>query len=114
MASQMRRGSACADVDDRRQKHRRRGETRPGTRVNFADVHFLRPRWLLALIPPAALVAWLLYKRRGTSSWERVIEPRFLETLVVDAGNRPSRGPLIVLALGWLLTVLALAGPTWT
>lgn len=83
--------------------------------MNWLDTfHFLRPAWLLLLLP-AALVAWSVLRRQDPAhAWRGIIEPQLLEHLVVR-GEEP-RGrvrPAYVMAAAWLLGVVALAGPTW-
>ena len=76
--------------------------------------HFLRPAWLLLLLP-AALVIWsILHRQDPMRSWQAVIAPGLLEHLVIREEQR--RGhfrPVFLLAALWLLGILALAGPSW-
>ena len=76
--------------------------------------HFLRPAWLLLAIP-AALVLWSVARRQDpVRSWRRVIAPDLLEHLVVRQEARRSRlRPVAVMATGWLLGIIAAAGPAW-
>ena len=75
--------------------------------------HFLRPWWLLAVIPLAA-VTWLLIRGRYDSgNWRTVIDPRLLPHVLSGAG-RQARGSIRwVLATVAGLAIIALAGPTW-
>ncbi len=79
--------------------------------LNF---HFMRPLWLLAL-PLLGLLLWQLWRRRiePASSWNKVMDPELLAALNEGSAATASRLPLWLLALAWLLTVLALAGPSW-
>jgi Ca-activated chloride channel homolog len=76
--------------------------------------HFLRPLWLLALLP-LSLLAWRAYMPgRGDNPWRRVVDASLLPLLMVS--QRASSGGRLatwLLALGWLVAVLALADPTW-
>jgi Ca-activated chloride channel family protein len=79
----------------------------------MAELHFLRPEMLIALAL-LALVWWLLW--RGQDSYARLREmvaPHLLEHLVVDEGHKGALRPLHLLAVIWILSALALAGPTW-
>src|ERR1700761_4315041 len=75
--------------------------------------HLLRPLWLLALIPLAAVFAILLRRQDVSAQWGGVIAPHLLTHLIV----RPQRGrhinPLYLVATGLMLGILALSGPTW-
>ncbi len=77
------------------------------------DFHFIRPLWLLALLPCALLVfaLWRYYRPRG--SWQQVIDPELLPELTTGSFSVASRLPLIMTALAWALAIVALAGPAW-
>ncbi len=77
------------------------------------ELHFLRPMWLFALVPLAALLVALWLRRPGDSVWGRVVDAHLLPHLLARTGSRASRLPPILLGLGWLVAVLALAGPVW-
>lgn len=75
--------------------------------------HFLRPAWLLALLPLAVMV-WLMVKRKlGSRGWESFCDPALLPHIL--AGKPPGRSRLSVIltALCGLLAIVALAGPVW-
>lgn len=81
--------------------------------MSLADFHFLRPLWLTLLLP-LALLLWRLLRSGGERDpWRAVVDPHLLARLLVDGGGAVRRLPLALLAIGWLLLVLALAGPTW-
>lgn len=79
-----------------------------------ADFHFLRPQWLLAILP-GLLLAALAFRRlkRGRSDWAGVVDPHLLRHLAVRGKQGGGRWPVPVLLLGWVLAALAMAGPTW-
>lgn len=79
----------------------------------LADFHLLRPWWLLALLP-AVLAAWWFYRQQNHSgSWQQVIAPELLPFLVDGSAVTRRRSLVVVALFGWLLTTLAMAGPTW-
>src|SRR5262245_29250472 len=45
--------------------------------------HFLRPWWLLALVPTALLLALILRRERPEVQWSGVIAPHLLRHLIV-------------------------------
>ncbi|GAA0352053.1 hypothetical protein GCM10009092_15570 [Bowmanella denitrificans] len=81
--------------------------------MDFSQFHFLRPGWLLALLPLVALLISLRYLGRHQSGWQGVLAGHLYRHLVTDSANAGQRPPLRLLALGWLLAVIALAGPSW-
>lgn len=80
----------------------------------LAELHFLRPYWLLALFPLGALLWWSYRAQADDSGWQRVCDARFLPYLLRSRQSSGHRLWLGFLGLGWLLTVLALAGPSWS
>ncbi|MCQ8847548.1 VWA domain-containing protein [Alteromonas stellipolaris] len=77
------------------------------------NVHFLRPEWFIALIP--ALILYIALKRNTSkkSGWQSVIPSHLYQHMVVGKFTKGQKPPFWLLALGWLLAVVALAGPTW-
>lgn len=79
----------------------------------FASFHFLRPQWLLMLLP-SVLLALLLWRQRGREgSWSRVIAPELLEQLISGESVRASRRGVPLLFLAWCLAAVAASGPSW-
>lgn len=80
----------------------------------LTDFHFLRPWWLLALVPVALLLVLLFLHRKANSPWHQLIASH-LQPVLLGARLLRKKQPLALplLALCWLLTTLALAGPTW-
>ncbi len=76
--------------------------------------HFIRPLWLLALLPMAWLW-WRLYRGSAQSNqWQHAVDPELLDHLLDgEQGSRDNRYLYLVLALAWLVAVVALAGPSW-
>lgn len=75
----------------------------------MAEFHFLRPLWLLALIPLALLL--FRYGYRGGDPWQRFVDPHLLRRLRPAPTAR--RGRSVWLAAGGILGIVALAGPAW-
>lgn len=77
------------------------------------NVHLLRPWGLLLLVP--AVVLWWVARQAAdkTRRWGEVIDPALLKALVVGGTGGPRFGPHDLLLLAWLITALAVAGPTW-
>ena len=89
--------------------------------MNISDFFFLRPLWLLLLIPVAGLL-WFLVKgirNQVATPWQRLVDPHLLKHLVLQpaesaGGSRRQRvGQVCVLGIALVAVSLALAGPTW-
>lgn len=74
---------------------------------------WLRPVWLMVL----PLLAWLLFKlwhrQKRAGRWQMILPPSFHAVLLGGGNGRNSKLPWIALGLAWLLSVLALVGPSW-
>lgn len=83
----------------------------------LTDFHFIRPLWLLAIVPALAMI-WLLRPASAAAGdWQKVIDPQLLPYLMDDSSAPTSRrtSPLwrALMVIAALVTALALAGPTW-
>jgi len=75
--------------------------------------HLLRPFWLLILPLPLWLLWHLWHRQRQAGSWQRLLPVAFHDTLLTGGRVRNSRLPWLALGGAWLLTWLALLGPSW-
>ncbi|MCW8924873.1 MAG: VWA domain-containing protein [Xanthomonadales bacterium] len=82
--------------------------------ASIQQLHFLRPAWLLLLLP-AAFLLWSVYRRSDSiRKWRKVISPHLLQHLTLSESNESGRWrPVYMLGMAWLTGTLALAGPTW-
>jgi len=82
--------------------------------------HFLRPWWLLGLLPACWLWLKLRVSQSVTNQWADVVDPELLGHLLEGKGGperqgrseRSSRWYWWV-GIAWLLCVLGLSGPAW-
>ena len=79
---------------------------------SLANFHFLRPLWLLALVPLGLLLWHLVKARDPLRRWRALCDEALLPYVLVSDGMRGRRGSQ-TLALGGVIAILALAGPTW-
>ncbi len=77
------------------------------------DFHFIRPLWLLAIVPLLMMLFGLKYVQKQQSGWQGVIANHLYSRLISVQGGTTRKPPLYLLGLGWVLASLALAGPTW-
>lgn len=74
----------------------------------MANFTFLHPYWFFALIPLGLILPWL----KGKAHHSGLIAPHLAKHLGLERG-KVKNTPFAILALGWLIAVLALAGPSW-
>ncbi len=73
----------------------------------------LRPLWLLALVPLAALIWRMLNSQQTSRSWLSVVDPGLLPHLLAGSTRVGKPWPAIGVAMVGLLAIIALAGPVW-
>jgi len=79
----------------------------------LADLHWLRPAWLLA-VPLVVFFAVLLGRGRlGSGNWRDVIDPALMPYVLSRAPGRGVDNRWWLLGLGGVLAAVALAGPAW-
>ncbi|MGZ5011278.1 MAG: VWA domain-containing protein [Methylobacter sp.] len=81
--------------------------------MNIAEFHFIRPYWLLALIPYLAILAVMLRNKLSQGNWSAVCDAALLPYLLQEKAVNQSRWPITTGAIAALLAIVALAGPTW-
>jgi len=78
----------------------------------MADFHFIRPWWLLAIIALAFALTLLKRYRISQSGWQQLL-PQHLANVLVDKQHNQQKLSLTLPFIIGLLSVIALAGPTW-
>jgi Ca-activated chloride channel family protein len=79
----------------------------------YTNFQFLRPWWLLVLLP-GGVIWWLLHRSADPLKMYRgLIEPHLLKHLVVGDAAKGLLHPVRLFPLVWLLLSVALAGPSW-
>lgn len=80
----------------------------------FSEFHFLRPYWLLMLIP-FVLFAWQVLKKGPKGhAWAEVCDGHLLPHLIHTKGQRHRRLSLMLLLTSALLMIFSLSGPSWS
>ena len=74
----------------------------------MSDFEFLTPLWLLALIPLAAILFWLSTHKQS----QGLIANHIASALGIENRNK-TKSVLLLIALSWLIAVIALAGPSF-
>ena len=81
--------------------------------MNIADFHFIRPYWLLAILPYMLTLVLMLRNKLSQGNWSTVCDPGLLPYLLQEKPIRQSRLPLTAAAIAALLVIIALSGPSW-
>jgi Ca-activated chloride channel homolog len=79
----------------------------------IANFHFLRPLFLLGLIPAVILVVTLGFMHSRNSSWYKAVDATLLPFLLEQNTRSRQYLPLYGLLSIWVLSIIALAGPAW-
>ncbi len=79
----------------------------------LATLHLLRPQWLWALLALPLLFGLWRVRRRRSSVWRENVDAHLLAHLLVERGGARVRWGWSIAVLGYVLAVLALAGPSW-
>ena len=81
---------------------------------SLSQFHFLRPLWLLLLVPAGLLVVTVYRRSDSLRAWKQLISPHLLEHLLMRENVESGRWrPVYMLGIAWCVGILALAGPSW-
>ncbi|WP_448210878.1 VWA domain-containing protein [Colwellia sp. MEBiC06753] len=80
--------------------------------MNVNDFHFIRPMWLIALMA-LPLIIWLIKRiQLSNSGWISILPPH-LSQKMIEHGAAAKSLSLFPAAMAFIITIVALAGPTW-
>jgi len=75
--------------------------------------HFLRPWWLLMIIPLLGLTLVLWRQKPKLHAWSEVCDPHLLNHLLQKKGQGRRMGSFLYLIFSLLFMILSIAGPAW-
>jgi len=81
--------------------------------MNLELFHFIRPYWLLGLLPLFIILWLLIHRHLSSGNWAKVCDPELLPHILIAQEKKRQQWPFYLLAIGGVLAILALAGPTW-
>lgn len=81
--------------------------------MNLADFHFIRPYWLLAILPTLVIVVLMVRNKLSQGNWATCCDAELLPFLLQEKTVNQSRLLLATGTIATLLIIVALAGPTW-
>ena len=77
------------------------------------QLHFIRPLWLLAIVP-AVWLLWRLYRHhKNSNGWNNAIDAELLAVQMTETSQGGQARYLVAMACGLVLSILALSGPAW-
>lgn len=79
----------------------------------MTSFHFLRPWWLIALLPLIILVYLWVRRTRQQSAWSAAISQPLLEVLLDSSVASTAKRLRTAMWLAALIAILGLAGPAW-
>lgn len=80
--------------------------------MNELGLDFLRPWWLLGIVPWVVAMLFMLKHRNSSSGWEQIVDP-VLQPYVIEPGKKQGSLHKWLLLLAWLICLLTLSGPVW-
>jgi len=81
--------------------------------MNFAEFHFIRPTWLLAMFPYLVIIVLMLRNKLSRGNWSAVCDADLLPYLLQEKPSQNNRWVLTSGAIAAFLVIVALAGPSW-
>ncbi|MCK5728216.1 MAG: VWA domain-containing protein [Methylococcales bacterium] len=79
----------------------------------ISDFHFIRPYWLLALLPCLILIVLVFKHQRQNGNWATVCDEELLPFILEQNTSTQKKGLLISTSIAAILVILALGGPAW-
>lgn len=79
----------------------------------WADFHWLRPEYFWLLLPTVLIWGLFAKLRQPQSAWQHWIAPHLQKELLTMPATQQQKPLLWLLLIIWLLSVIALAGPSW-
>ncbi|MBY0377409.1 MAG: VWA domain-containing protein, partial [Gammaproteobacteria bacterium] len=81
--------------------------------MDFLYLHWLRPWWLVAILPVILLFIPLTLQTWRNNAWHKACDPHLLPHLLVVSNTRTFFIKKSLLCCGFLLAIIALAGPCY-
>ena len=79
----------------------------------MSEFHFIRPWWLLGLIPIIVIFLYAWRHANQNTGWSRFLPAHLHSILIPQQADKNQRWPLLLLAAALSLATFAVAGPTW-
>ncbi|WP_221075200.1 vWA domain-containing protein [Agarivorans aestuarii] len=81
---------------------------------DISNFHFLRPWWLVAILPILAFYSILRKEDDLTTQWRKHMSPKMVKQLTVNTQSHAHLTPRKLFLVVALIATLVMAGPSWT
>ncbi|WP_412971248.1 VWA domain-containing protein [Glaciecola sp. MF2-115] len=81
--------------------------------IDWQAFHFVRPEWLIAIVPLVIIALLLTRFSSKQSGWQGIVSNHLYQHLVVAKDKKSYKPPFYLLGLAWVVASIAMAGPTW-
>ncbi len=78
----------------------------------LTQFHFIRPLWLLALIP-MFLLLWMRWRQESKPDWKAILPAHLRDALTIGERGWRKQLPLKLLMVTVTMAIVICAGPTW-
>jgi Ca-activated chloride channel family protein len=79
----------------------------------MSEFHFIRPLWLLTLIPSVIIMVMLIRQKDSRQIWKGIVADHLIPYMVSGLTDQKRFRPHLLVGIALILTSLAMAGPTW-
>lgn len=80
---------------------------------NTTQFHFLRPEYLWFFVPAGLALLLILFNTKQKNKWKKVIAPALQPYMFTKERHASVSFPVIMFVVLMVLSIMALAGPTW-
>lgn len=81
--------------------------------MNLTEFHFIRPYWLLSILPVFTVCYLLLKNKLNRGNWSTLCDAELLPFILQEQPAQKNHWILFTGGFSSLLIIIALAGPTW-
>jgi len=77
------------------------------------NIHFMRPIWLVLLIPAVVMTVWLAQRTLRKGRWDQLIDPALQSHMLDRTPGKSSILGVIAISVASAIAIVAVSGPSW-
>jgi len=77
------------------------------------NIHFMRPIWLVLLIPAVIMTVWLAQRTLRKGRWDQLIDPALQSHMLDRTPGKSSILGVIAIFVASAIAIVAVSGPSW-